>query len=143
MGEERLPELSSLSARVATQAAPFELGLEALGVFPSTVRPQVVWVGVGRGSQPLAGLAEALGDALREAGWGLEHRPFRAHCTLARLSRPPAPATRAALEAELVRGLGSPGARFSVAEIALVESVPSPGGAHRYPARQAWSLGLG
>lgn len=76
----------------ATSAAPFGITLSGVGGFPSLAAPRVVWVGVTRGAERLAGLAGALEHALRARHLARDVRPFSPHLTLGRLrgdARPP------------------------------------------------------
>jgi len=81
-------------ARVAALAAAMEaaaagtdrigLRIAGAGAFPSRGRPRALWLGIDGGADGLAALATRLGDALEQAGWEREERPFRPHLTLAR-----------------------------------------------------------
>lgn len=84
----------------ATGAAPFPISLHGLGAFPSFQRPQVVWIGVADGREPLQALAGRLGQSLARQRFPAEPKPFRTHLTLARVR-----STRN--WGELVRALGS------------------------------------
>ncbi len=83
----------------AAGAAPFPISLRGLGAFPSFQRPQVIWIGVADGREPLQALAGGLGEALAKQRFPSEPRPFRPHLTLARVR-----STRN--WGELVRALG-------------------------------------
>lgn len=63
---------------------PFRLALDWLGHFP---RPRVVWVGTNTPPPALLALVEGLAEGLERCGIPREHRPFRAHLTLARKVR--------------------------------------------------------
>lgn len=90
-----------VAAREATVGvAPFTIALHGLGAFPSLQRPQVVWVGVDEGKEPLLTLAGSLDRALAKQRFPTEPRGFRPHLTLARVR------TRHNW-AELVRALGT------------------------------------
>jgi RNA 2',3'-cyclic 3'-phosphodiesterase len=84
---------SATSARVAEAVAapievpPFQIALEGLGTFPSRGRPNVMWLGVGRGREALIELQALVGSRLTSAGCLLETRPFSPHLTLARLKQ--------------------------------------------------------
>jgi len=62
------------------------LRLRGAGLFPSTGRPRVLWLGVEDESPDgsLARLADRLEGAARAQGFPPEGRPFAAHVTLAR-----------------------------------------------------------
>lgn len=68
--------------------APFAMGLDAVGAFPSTGAPRVVWVGMSEGRARLVQLADELEQGLRARGWPAEERPFSAHVTLGRVRSP-------------------------------------------------------
>ncbi len=80
-----LPICRTCSA-VAARAAPFELRLEALGVFPDADRPRVAWVGLtGPGLEPLAALQRDVATSLAAIGHPPEDDRFHPHVTLGRL----------------------------------------------------------
>ena len=65
--------------------------VSGLGVFPERGSPRVLWLAIGVGASVLA-LQAACEKAAVAAGFGPEHRPFRAHLTLGRWrdrARPP------------------------------------------------------
>lgn len=79
---------------------PFSITLHGLGAFPSLQRPQVVWIGVEQGKEPLQALAGLLQQALARQRFPAEPKSFRPHLTLARVK-----STRN--WGELVRALGA------------------------------------
>ncbi len=110
---------------VGAGAAPFELALEGVGVFPDWRRPRVLWVGAGRGGPILEALARTLERGFREARLGKADKPFKPHLTLGRWrdTREFDPeAARAACD-----GRG-PVASFTVSEVGVIRSTLSPGG---------------
>ncbi|MBK6405600.1 MAG: RNA 2',3'-cyclic phosphodiesterase [Holophagales bacterium] len=68
--------------------APFRLGLEGLGAFPSRGPARVLWAGCGEGADALSALASAVEEAFIAAGFRREERPFSPHLTLARVKDP-------------------------------------------------------
>jgi RNA 2',3'-cyclic 3'-phosphodiesterase len=70
----------------ASEVAPFSLSTAGSGVFPSSRRPSVFWLGLTGGVEPLQALAGALDAGLKEVGIATEPRPYRAHVTLGRLA---------------------------------------------------------
>jgi RNA 2',3'-cyclic 3'-phosphodiesterase len=68
----------------ATGLEPFDAAIEGAGAFPTTGRPRVIWLGIGRGDAELTAAAEAVEDRLATIGIPRSERPFRAHLTLAR-----------------------------------------------------------
>ncbi|HEX7347285.1 MAG TPA: RNA 2',3'-cyclic phosphodiesterase [Candidatus Limnocylindrales bacterium] len=82
--ERIAPTMAAVQAAAATATEPIEIELSGAGTFPPGRRPRALWIGVTRGGEGLARLAARTEEALVEAGWEPEHRPFRAHLTLAR-----------------------------------------------------------
>ncbi len=67
-------------------AAPFELHVEGLGLFPNARRPRVIWVGVDGGEQ-LPQLQQRLEAGVVRLGYPAEQRAFSPHLTLGRVQR--------------------------------------------------------
>lgn len=68
--------------------AKFDVELVGVGAFPNADRPSVVWIGI-EPPEPLAELAEELGEHLSPLGFPPEARKFTPHLTVARVkSRP-------------------------------------------------------
>ena len=83
--DERLESTASAVRAVASTArGPIEADLGGAGTFPPNGRPRALWIGVVAGTEELARLSAELDEALVAAGWEPDHRPFRAHLTLAR-----------------------------------------------------------
>ena len=80
--------LQATTAAVHTAAAaapgPIDLALGGAGTFPPEGRPRALWIGIVSGEEPLAALSAGIDRALAANGWDPQHRPFRAHLTLAR-----------------------------------------------------------
>jgi len=86
LGEIADGSVADLAARFAAPlaAAPFDIGLGGVGVFPPAGPPRVVWVGVTLGADRLAALAAEVDGRFVAWGLGREDRPFRAHLTIGR-----------------------------------------------------------
>jgi 2'-5' RNA ligase len=82
--DERQPDVVAAVVAAAGGVAPFAIELNGGGAFPNAYRPRVLWIGIGAGSDELAGLARQLNDELRILGWPSDDRPFQGHLTLAR-----------------------------------------------------------
>jgi 2'-5' RNA ligase len=78
--------ISTAVQSVAQQHAPFHIDLQDLGVFPSSRRPQVVWVGV-QAPPTLVHLQKAVENEIAPLGYPTENRPFSPHLTIARVQR--------------------------------------------------------
>ncbi len=135
--EERVTAAAAAVAGAASGAAPFAIRISGADAFPPVGRPRTLWLDLDRGADDLAALATRLDDALADAGWERERRPFRAHLTLARADGVRAgPATVAALrEAAAELAIESP-----IDRIVLYESVTGSGRA-RYLDRSEARLG--
>ncbi len=116
---------ASEAAQAAIALPQFELAISGRSAFPGMSRPRVLWLGAGEGAAPLRALAEKLCAGLRERGFALEDRPFRAHLTLGRVRQRGDRDARRALEAIPAGEL----ARFEVRELALMQSILGPSGA--------------
>jgi 2'-5' RNA ligase len=81
--EPRVPAVAEVVGR-HIDAAPFEITLERIGVFPARGAPRVLWIGVGDGASRLSELQRELARRIATLGIELEHRPFHPHLTLAR-----------------------------------------------------------
>lgn len=124
VAEARLPEVLAVAAGVA--AAPFELCFEDIEHWR---KPQVLTAVAGAAPAAATQLAGRLGVALAAAGFALDSRPWRPHVTLARKVLRPCAGSRLA-----------PPVRWPVRGLALVESLPRPGGM-RYQVLGRWPLG--
>lgn len=65
----------------------FSVASGALGAFPSSRRPAVLWVGFSEGTDLLGALARRLAEGLKAAGLDFEDR-FEPHVTIGRVKRP-------------------------------------------------------
>jgi RNA 2',3'-cyclic 3'-phosphodiesterase len=110
---------------------PVTLRLRGLGAFPSDHRPRVLWCGVDGDVDLLSAVARSCTLALSSAGFAVDDRPWRAHCTLGR-PREPWPAD--ALHAWRAAAAEEPcTAAFTAGHAILYESVNGPGGARHIP----------
>ncbi len=135
---EEAARAGEVLAAVAAGAAPFELVLEGVGVFPDWRRPRVLWVGTGRGGATLEALARTLERGFRGARLGKADKPFKPHLTLGRWrdTRDLDPETaRASCD-----GRG-PIAAFTVSEVGVIRSTLSPGGSIYRPLHTATLAG--
>lgn len=83
VGEELLGELVSLVEGLSFD--PFRMELKGVGVFPNLRRPRVIWAGVTRGADELAGIFERLESGVVGMGFRPDRRRFSPHITLARV----------------------------------------------------------
>jgi 2'-5' RNA ligase len=109
----------------------FNLRLAGLGCFPSEARARVLWMGVAGDTGALSELAAGCAAALAAAGFPVESRPYRPHCTLGRRH---GPWTDAALLAWRSLAGEEPATSWFAADRAvLYESVTSPSGTQHLP----------
>jgi 2'-5' RNA ligase len=109
-----------------TRTASIALELDHLGSFPAGDRARVLWLGARREATELTRLALDCRHALRTAGFAVEERAFRLHCTL---GRPRLPWPQAARDAWALAA-SDPVApmRFRAEVMVLYESRPAAGG---------------
>jgi 2'-5' RNA ligase len=83
--EDRVePTAAAVREAAEGAAGPIAMELGGAGTFPPQGRPRALWLGIVAGTEALGDLAAQLDAALASAGWPSDHRPFRAHLTLAR-----------------------------------------------------------
>lgn len=122
-----LGELSAAGLEIARAVppipvGPFELNLDAVGVWPES---KILWLAPTALPEALGELEKRLWDALVERGFRPEDRVYRPHVTLARRARP----IEVAVEA----------VRFPVRDLSLVESFPDGRNVH-YEVLERWPL---
>jgi 2'-5' RNA ligase len=125
VADDRVDAAARAVAAAAARRAPFDLTLRGAGAFP-----RALWVGAD--SPALAGLAAAVEEELRRAGFGAADKPFRPHLTIGRL-RQPQPGLRALAQAKADAAWGS----WRVEEAALMRSRLDPRGAVHTPLLRA------
>ncbi len=139
---ESVAALLTVGVAVASDRPRFTIELGELGSFESGHRPTVIWIGLRRGADELAGLNRELGTRLAAARLPQDRRGFRPHLTLARVKGElgeTAFAQVAGLGARLRAAEFEP---LPVTEIHLMESEPVPGEPNRYRSREALALRL-
>jgi 2'-5' RNA ligase len=85
--EERLGAVEEAVGEAVEKSGvdPFEATVEGIGAFPSREYIRVVWLGIGRGSEELTRLHEAIEARTTEMGFDPEDHDFTPHVTLARM----------------------------------------------------------
>ncbi len=121
IARDRMPLLESIAG--LQQRAGFDL---QFGVINYWRHNRIVWAGPHSMPEPLDELVAALEDALRQAQFAFDPRPYVPHMTLIRDAR--APAMLPSLEFI-----------WPVRDFALVESAPGAHG-HEYRALAQWPL---
>ncbi len=139
-----IPSLNdALAPAVATHDALF-LRADAVGAFPSTDTPRVLWLGLRGGDDRLRALQRAVTEAVRTVeGAVADRKPFRPHLTLGRVARlhRDAPGI-ATIVAALNRPIHVPPTAWPVESVALIRSVLGAGGSRytvleRFPLRSS------
>ena len=72
-------------AEVAAVLPPWTASLGDIGAFPNFRNPQVLWIGLARGSERLITLAQAIHTVVAHAGVSPESREFVPHLTFGRV----------------------------------------------------------
>ncbi len=111
---------------LAASTRRFSMTLDALGAFPDSGVPRVLWLGQRSTAADMEALARRTRDALRDAGFQVEARPFRPHCTLGRTRAPWPPAAREAWDAAAADVAPL---TFVARRLVLYESTTRPDGA--------------
>jgi len=135
--EDRIGAVLEAVRAAGTQARSFDVTIGGAGTFPNDARPRALWLGVRSGGTALADLAATVDQALAEAGWPPDPKPFRAHLTLARADGVPAGASVAARLIEAAEALQIP---CPIDRIGLFESLTG-GGPARYEPIEIVELG--
>ena len=76
--------LDAIAEDFADASSPV-LSLSALGTFPASRNPRVIWAGVSGGAEGLEDLHCRAERAVSGLGWSQDGRPFRPHLTLGRV----------------------------------------------------------
>jgi 2'-5' RNA ligase len=128
---DRVEATTDAVARAAENAGgPFEIELAGAGSFPPGRRPRTLWIGLSAGIERLGGLARGTQEALQEAGWPPEERPFRPHLTVARSDGVPAGALVADRLSDAMRGRRI---LCTIDRLGLFESITGAGPARYVP----------
>jgi 2'-5' RNA ligase len=83
--EERLPAIFSACEKAAEGFSPIDLEVRAVGCFPTSARPRVVWLGLEKGKETVRELQHSVERELELIGFPKEERGFRAHLTIGRV----------------------------------------------------------
>ena len=137
-----LPDRVDATVDAVAQAArsapgPFEIELAGAGSFPPGRRPRTLWIGLEAGAEPLGDLARSTQNALQDAGWPAEERPFRPHLTVARSD---GVAAGAMVADRLATAMADRRIRCEIDRLGLFESITG-GGPARYVPVALFALG--
>ncbi|HTL71140.1 MAG TPA: RNA 2',3'-cyclic phosphodiesterase [Candidatus Eisenbacteria bacterium] len=133
----RLEAVKAAARRAAGEIVPFDLELSGAGAFPDPARPQVLWLGFGRGREALGHAASLVRGELEAQRIETERRPFAAHLTVARI-REAGPDARLAATAFLAAEL-PPMRPFPATHVTLFQSHLSDSGS-RYEVLERYAF---
>ncbi|WP_276299674.1 RNA 2',3'-cyclic phosphodiesterase [Halorussus lipolyticus] len=121
VSQGKLPRVKNAIRRAVDSSGvePFEATYEDLGVFPDLGYIQVVWLGVGEGSDEMGVLHENIEREVTRLGFDPEDHEFTPHATLARMEH----AGGKELVQEKVEELSPTVGTTEVTEVRLTESV--------------------
>ncbi len=86
--DAHLPAVCEIVQRVSASHSPFSIALTALGAFPSTSRPRVLWCGVSDPTRGCAAWAREAEPHFQSLGFAPETRDYHPHVTLGRARSP-------------------------------------------------------
>lgn len=129
----RIAEVAAAVTAAAAGAPPLALEVRGGGAFPDARRARAAFLAVHGDLGPLGALAAALEDGLVAAGFPAEHRPFRAHLTVARARDRRRPGGLA----EALAAAAPEPIPWLAREVTLFESHLGEGGARHDPLRVA------
>jgi 2'-5' RNA ligase len=135
--ERSYDDLVDRLGRAARKRSPMEARIAGGGAFPNVARAKIVYAGVETDLEEIRGLATGARAAVAKSGADVDGQRFKAHLTLARI-------TRAVEASNLVKLLDAyAGPAWAVEEIALVASYlgEAPRNRARHEVVETFSLG--
>ena len=126
IGQNDVSNICAAVEKRLTAVPPLSLAVETLGVFPDARKPRVLWSGITKDLDQLKALQGLLTADFEGLGFAKEHRPFRAHLTLARIK---APRAISGIDAALNKHNGFSAGEFQCRELILFQSTLTPQGA--------------
>ncbi|MBI9017955.1 MAG: RNA 2',3'-cyclic phosphodiesterase [Phycisphaerae bacterium] len=83
--DKYIPDICSALSETVEEFSAFDFDIDRLGTFPENGPARVLWLGIGQGSEQLAGLQDKIDQRLADLGIEPEGKKFVAHLTLARI----------------------------------------------------------
>jgi len=123
-----VPALQRAVVDVCAGSAPFTLRIVGASAFPSTQRPNVVWVGLSGEVERAALLAKQIDDACAALGFAREERPFSPHLTLGRVKRDASPSDRRFIGEMIVNARVGDLGELRAERVIVMKSELRPGG---------------
>ena len=122
-------QIADAMNHAASEQTPFSLTFGAPGVFPSTSRARVLWIGVDGDLKALELLQAGVEEALTSVGFAPERQPFNPHLTIGRM-RPRASRFDRQRATDALHEIHLPANQtIAVNSISLIRSTLSPSGA--------------
>lgn len=126
ISSDDVANIAAVVGKAADKERPFSLAACGVGVFPDPRRPRVLWLGMYGDVERLLAFQNGIGQALLQAGFPREERPFRPHLTLGRIRTA---GGLIGLAGALEKGEEYAAGRFVASGLALIQSTLAPGGA--------------
>lgn len=80
-----VPQICEAVKRAVAGLPPFEVEARGAGAFPNADRPRTIWLGTGRGAEPMVEVHAAVEQQLAPLGFRREQRRYRPHLTVGRV----------------------------------------------------------
>ena len=132
LGEIPAPRVEEVKKALTTACLgtpPMRLEIDALGGFPDTAQPRVVWAGLSGDTEVLSRLAARVDLTLAELGYARESRPFVPHLTVARVRPEASRQARSELGAAILATALPEGLSFDAVAVSLMRRQLRPQGA--------------
>lgn len=127
--QDALPHIYTGIEQVCAKQPPFVVQVSALGCFPNSARPRVVWVGLQDEHQQLQRIKQILENELSSSGFTREDRAFQPHLTLGRV-RSSALSSEVEILGRTIAGYESAAlGEIHVSQLSAISSTLSPAGA--------------
>jgi len=85
INKDNVQKISGAMSSISNNFKSFTVGFSAIGAFPDTSRPRVIWLGIDKGAEDLKILNDEIESSLEKLGFAKESRNFEPHLTLARI----------------------------------------------------------
>ncbi len=89
VGMVDIPPVCEAVKRAVEPLACFDVEVKGAGAFPDVQRPRTIWVGMGKGTEQMIELHDAIEFELAKLGYRSENRRFRPHVTVGRVRQSP------------------------------------------------------
>ena len=126
---DKVEEVKVALAQAAAEVRPFTFTMAALGCFPNTRRPRVVWVGLQEVTGALVRLRGVVEAQVAPLGFPTERRPFKPHLTLGRVQRRASKSEVREIGEVVAASVAGIGSEMTVQEVRYIKSDLQPSGA--------------